>query len=123
MQRPQSTRRKPTPSAAISPAAPAPVTIRKTLRPGEAPIGASEKVAPNDTPTPASRASTGLASWRIDPDAFRNELALVYKRYKLPIYVTENGYGAHETLDKSGGVNDPTSPRRQARSPRASRRR
>jgi beta-glucosidase len=55
--------------------------------------------APHDVPL------TG-AGWRIDPQAFRNELVTAYRRYKLPIYVTENGYGANETLDKAGGVND-----------------
>jgi beta-glucosidase len=44
--------------------------------------------------------------WRIDPDAFRNEVIATHRRYKLPIYITENGYGAHETLDEAGGVND-----------------
>jgi beta-glucosidase len=29
-----------------------------------------------------------------------------HRRYKLPVYITENGYGAHETLDAAGGVND-----------------
>jgi beta-glucosidase len=55
--------------------------------------------APHDVPL------TGVG-WRIDPDAFRNELITAYQRYKLPIYVTENGYGANETLDAAGGVND-----------------
>ena len=55
--------------------------------------------APHDVPL------TGVG-WRIDPEAFRNELITAYRRYKLPIYVTENGYGAHETLDTAGGVND-----------------
>ena len=48
---------------------------------------------------------TGVG-WRIDPDAFRNEVIATHRRYKLPIYITENGYGAHETLDEAGGVND-----------------
>ncbi len=56
--------------------------------------------APHDVPL------TGVG-WRIDPKAFRDELTLVHRRYKLPIYVTENGFGANETLDKSGGVDDP----------------
>jgi beta-glucosidase len=55
--------------------------------------------APHDVPL------TGVG-WRIDPDAFRNELITAYPRYQLPIYVTENGYGANETLDAAGGVND-----------------
>ena len=48
---------------------------------------------------------TGVG-WRIDPNAFRDEIIAVHKRYKLPIFITENGYGAHETLDATGGVND-----------------
>ena len=56
--------------------------------------------APHDVPL------TGVG-WRIDPDAFRNEVIATHRRYKLPVYITENGYGAHETLDAAGGVNDP----------------
>ena len=44
--------------------------------------------------------------WRIDPAAFRDELITTHRRYKLPVYVTENGYGANETLDAAGGVSD-----------------
>src|SRR4030095_8299554 len=55
--------------------------------------------APHDVPL------TGVG-WGIDPDAFRNALSAAHRRYKLPIYVTENGYGANETLDAAGGVND-----------------
>jgi hypothetical protein len=39
----------------------------RTLRPGEAPIGASQKIPANDTRTHA--ASTDLTTWRIDPNA------------------------------------------------------
>ncbi len=64
------------------------------------PLGFAWADAPHDVPL------TGVG-WRIDPNAFRDELITAYRRYKLPIYVTENGYGANETLDAAGGVNDP----------------
>jgi len=54
---------------------------------------------------PAGGALTGVG-WRIEPGAFRDELVAAYGRYKLPIYVTENGFGAKETLDETGAVND-----------------
>jgi len=38
-----------------------------TLRPGEAPIGAGERIPANDTR--ARDASTDLTTWRIDPNA------------------------------------------------------
>jgi beta-glucosidase len=68
-------------------------------RADKGPLGFAWADAPHDVPL------TGVG-WRIDPDAFRNELITAYRRYKLPIYVTENGYGANETLDAAGGVND-----------------
>jgi beta-glucosidase len=63
------------------------------------PLGFAWADAPRDGPL------TGVG-WRIDPAAFRNELLTAHRRYKLPIYVTENGYGANETLDAAGAVND-----------------
>jgi beta-glucosidase len=63
------------------------------------PLGFAWADAPRDSPM------TGVG-WRIDPAAFRDELIATYQRYKLPIYVTENGYGANETLDAAGAVND-----------------
>jgi beta-glucosidase len=45
--------------------------------------------------------------WPVFPDAFRNELIDVTKRYGLPVYVTENGCGGvHDAPDESGAVND-----------------
>ncbi|MFZ5774472.1 MAG: GH1 family beta-glucosidase [Thermodesulfobacteriota bacterium] len=46
--------------------------------------------------------------WPIQPESFRDELIALTKRYRLPIYVTENGYGSNqEKLDKKGQLNDP----------------
>lgn len=45
--------------------------------------------------------------WRIEPDAFRAVLADTAARYRLPILVTENGYGAEEdgsSLEDTGRI-------------------
>ena len=68
-------------------------------RADQGPLGFAWADAPTDGPL------TGVG-WRIDPEAFRNEVIATHRRYKLPVYITENGYGAHETLDEAGGVND-----------------
>ncbi|BAI75305.1 beta-glucosidase (plasmid) [Azospirillum sp. B510] len=46
--------------------------------------------------------------WPYDPDCFRDTLLDLTRRYRLPIYVTENGYGtkAAETPDAEGRVVD-----------------
>jgi len=45
--------------------------------------------------------------WAIYPDAFREELLLISRRYRLPIYVTENGCGSdREVADGEGNVAD-----------------
>ena len=54
-------------------------------------------------PADASRTDIG---WPIYPDAFRETLLQVSKRYRLPVYVTENGCGGHDAPDASGAVTD-----------------
>ncbi|MFM8332672.1 MAG: glycoside hydrolase family 1 protein, partial [Candidatus Methylumidiphilus sp.] len=45
--------------------------------------------------------------WAVEPDAFRRELLDTFQRYKLPVYVTENGCGSDkETPDAEGFVDD-----------------
>ena len=44
--------------------------------------------------------------WPIMPDAFRDTLLTVAKRYGLPIYVLENGLGGHDKPDETGAVID-----------------
>ncbi len=45
--------------------------------------------------------------WPIMPKSFGDTLLTVSQRYKLPVYVTENGFGAtEEKPDASGAVND-----------------
>jgi beta-glucosidase len=45
--------------------------------------------------------------WAIFPEAFRDELIELSQRYKLPVYVTENGCGSLDSPDATGAVDDP----------------
>lgn len=56
-----------------------------------------------DAPADVRRSPIG---WQIDPEAFRDTLIDVSRRYHLPIYVTENGAGAIEAPDSAGEVVD-----------------
>lgn len=44
--------------------------------------------------------------WPIVPDALRDALFAVHERYRLPIYVTENGFGGHDAPDADGRIVD-----------------
>jgi len=44
--------------------------------------------------------------WPIEPDAFRDTLVTVHKRYGLPIYVLENGCSSADTINGAGEVVD-----------------
>jgi beta-glucosidase len=58
-------------------------------------------------PKPAHLPRTPI-DWTIEPDAFRDTLIEVSRRYGKPVYVTENGYGSNvETLDDNGELIDP----------------
>jgi beta-glucosidase len=54
---------------------------------------------------PAHLDRTGIG-WPIYPDGFRETLITVADRYRLPIYVLENGYGGPEQPDASGQIKD-----------------
>jgi len=66
---------------------------------GHAPLG----FAWADAPSEARRSPIG---WQLDPAAFRDTLLEVHRRYRLPIYVTENGAGAVETPNAAGEILD-----------------
>jgi beta-glucosidase len=57
--------------------------------------------------TPADAPVRADISWAIFPDAFRDELIDLTQRYKLPVYVTENGCGTLDVPDATGAVHDP----------------
>ncbi|HWT99244.1 MAG TPA: GH1 family beta-glucosidase [Terriglobales bacterium] len=65
----------------------------------KAPLGFAWADAPPDAP----RSPIG---WQEDPAAFRDILLDACRRYRLPIYVTENGAGANETPNQAGQVID-----------------
>ena len=45
--------------------------------------------------------------WDIYPDALKWGVIHNYKRYKLPIYITENGISTHDWVSLDGKVHDP----------------
>ncbi|WP_042701917.1 GH1 family beta-glucosidase [Azospirillum sp. B506] len=56
--------------------------------------------APPESPTHG-------VGWAIFPDAFRDELLTIQRRYRLPIVVTENGCGGSDSVSPDGAVHDP----------------
>jgi beta-glucosidase len=54
---------------------------------------------------PAKLERSGVG-WPIVPDSFRDTLIDVHRQYRLPIYVTENGYGTSEAPNDVGEVLD-----------------
>ena len=46
-------------------------------------------------------------SWDVYPDALKWGVKLNYKRYNLPIYITENGLSTHDWVSLDGKVHDP----------------
>jgi beta-glucosidase len=62
-------------------------------------IGCTFGAPPSDVP----RTSMG---WPIVPDGFRETLLDIHSRFRLPIYVLENGTAAEDRLDAAGHVQD-----------------
>jgi beta-glucosidase len=56
-----------------------------------------------DAPSTVRRSPIG---WQLDPAAFRDTLLDIHRRYRLPIYVTENGAGANEVPNEAGEILD-----------------
>lgn len=44
--------------------------------------------------------------WNVDPVGFRLALRKMYSKYRLPIMITENGYGERDVLEPDGRVHD-----------------
>lgn len=45
--------------------------------------------------------------WQIDPVGLRYALHEIYDRYQMPLFIVENGLGAHDVLEKDGTIHDP----------------
>lgn len=44
--------------------------------------------------------------WQIDPVGLRYTLTSLYERYEVPLFIVENGFGAVDTVDEQGEIND-----------------
>lgn len=44
--------------------------------------------------------------WQIDPEGLRYALNWLYDRYRLPMFVVENGFGAADTVEPDGSIHD-----------------
>ena len=47
------------------------------------------------------------AGWPVTPQCFYWGVKFLYERYKLPLYITENGMSCHDIVSKDGRVHDP----------------
>lgn len=59
---------------------------------------------PGSVPNPYVKTSDW--GWQIDPIGLRYALNLLYERYQKPLFIVENGFGAIDTKDENGFVND-----------------
>ena len=64
----------------------------------------------NGNPAMATRApgfpKTAI-QWPVEPESLRWGPRFLYERYQLPIFITENGMSAHDTVSLDGQVHDP----------------
>src|SRR3990172_12717663 len=67
--------------------------------PQDANLGARE-IAPPD----AERCKFG---WEVYPEAIHDVIMRIWRGYKKPIYITENGASYDDVVDERGQVNDP----------------
>ena len=44
--------------------------------------------------------------WQIDPVGLRLTLKLLHDRYQIPLFIVENGFGAHDVIEEDGSIND-----------------
>ncbi len=44
--------------------------------------------------------------WQIDPTGLRIALSRLYERYRLPLFIVENGLGAIDEVEEDGSIND-----------------
>ena len=46
-------------------------------------------------------------SWPVDPEGIRYTLQKLYDRYRIPMFIVENGIGLDENLNENGEIDDP----------------
>lgn len=45
--------------------------------------------------------------WQIDPLGLRITMNILYDRYRKPLFIVENGFGAVDTVESDGSIHDP----------------
>lgn len=61
---------------------------------------------PDFVERPAGFPKTG-ANWPVTPDCFYWGVKFIYDRYRLPLFITENGMSCHDDVSLDGRVHDP----------------
>ena len=61
---------------------------------------------PEFVPLPEGLPKTA-AGWPVNPECLYWGIKFIYERYKLPIYITENGMSCHDIVSGDGQVHDP----------------
>ena len=61
---------------------------------------------PEFVPLPDGLPKTA-AGWPVNPECLYWGIKFIYDRYKLPIYITENGMSCHDIVSRDGQVHDP----------------
>lgn len=69
-------------------------------------IRAGEDGEPVFVPLPEGLPKTA-AGWPVNPECLYWGIKFIYERYKLPIYITENGMSCHDIVSRDGQVHDP----------------
>ena len=69
-------------------------------------IRAGKDGEPEFVPLPEGLPKTA-AGWPVNPECLYWGIKFIYERYKLPIYITENGMSCHDIVSRDGQVHDP----------------
>ena len=69
-------------------------------------IRADENGNPERPQRKPGHTKTGI-QWPVTPEALRWAPQFLYERYKLPVFITENGMAAHDCVSLDGKVHDP----------------
>ena len=69
-------------------------------------LEADENGEPRYVDRPSGFPTTGNG-WPVTPECFRWGLKFLYERYKMPIFVTENGICSKDVISSDGRIHDP----------------
>ena len=56
---------------------------------------------------PPEGAPKTAAGWPVNPECLYWGIKFIYDRYKMPIYITENGMSCHDLISRDGRIHDP----------------